>query len=92
VKKSQLLAVMAASVCSLCLGLGRAEAQQPVRPPVQPGVGGNIALLDVSYIFEKLPRFKQMLDEMKADVDRAEQEVKTDRDGIKKLMDRLEGF
>jgi Skp family chaperone for outer membrane proteins len=93
VKKAQLLAVLAASALLLCLpGSDASAQQQPVRQPGHPGAGGNIALLDVSYIFEKLPRFKQMMDEMKADVDRAEQNVKTERDAIKKLADRLEGF
>jgi Skp family chaperone for outer membrane proteins len=92
VKRSLVLAVVAASVLSLSLWGGYASAQQPVRQPVHPGAGGGIAMLDISYIFDKLPRFKQMLEEMKADVDRAEQEVKVERDAIKKLMDRLEGF
>jgi Skp family chaperone for outer membrane proteins len=92
VKRSLVLAMLAASALSLSLLEGYTSAQQPVRPPVHPGASGTIALLDISYIFDKLPRFKQMLEEMKADVDRAEQEVKVERDAIKKLMDRLEGF
>jgi Skp family chaperone for outer membrane proteins len=91
VKRSPFVAVLAASAIVLGLWAGSAAAQVPaVRPPAHPG--GAIVLLDVSYVFEHLPRFKQMMDEMKADVDRAEQDVKTDREAIKKLVDRMEGF
>jgi len=54
--------------------------------------GGNIALIDVKYIFEKHARFKMMMDELKADVERAEAQVKAEQETIKKLAQRLENF
>ncbi len=54
--------------------------------------GGNIALIDVKFIFEKHARFKMMMDDLQADVERAEAQVQAERDAIKKLAERLENF
>jgi Skp family chaperone for outer membrane proteins len=93
VKLSRIMAVTAAS---LLLGLicSEAFAQSPVRPVGSPQAGNppNIALLDVSYIFKNHPRFKGLMEEMKADVDRAESDVNKERDAIRKLMVQLDSF
>ena len=64
--------------------------RQPVAP--QAGGGANIALLDVSYIFKNHPRFKQMMDEMKSDVEGAETSVNKERDTIRKLVEQLDSY
>jgi Skp family chaperone for outer membrane proteins len=95
VKKAQLLATLAASLLLLSLACFDASAQAPppaARPVARPSGAGNIALLDVSYIFEKHVRYKGMMDDMKADVEREENQVKAEREAIKKLMDGLERF
>ena len=71
-KQSRLMAVTAACFLSLSLICSQAFSQSPVRRPVRRkrAAAPNIALLDVSYIFKNHPRFKSMMDEMKADVDR----------------------
>ncbi len=64
-----------------------AAAQAPSRP-----VGPSVALLDVSYIFKNHARFKSMMQDMKADVERAEGQVRSERDAIGKLAERLNEF
>jgi len=92
VKKAHLLAALAASLL-LYLIARHAFAQAPAaRTAVRPAGGSNLALLDVSYIFEKHVRFKGMMDDMKTDVEREENQVKAEREAIKKLADGLERF
>jgi len=88
------MAVMAVSLLSLILIGFEAFAQSPVRAAVSPQMGAtpNIALLDVSYIFKNHPRFKTMMDDMKADVDRAESDVNKERDALRKLAERLDSY
>jgi len=59
--------------------------------PVSTASGGGIsvALLDVSLIFQKHTRFKQMREAMMADVQKAENDAKAERDAIKGLMEQL---
>jgi Skp family chaperone for outer membrane proteins len=87
VKNSCLLATLAAVLSLNCFS-SLAVAQAPSKP----AAGPNIALLDVSYIFKNHARFKGQMEEMKADVERAEQQVKTERDAIGKLAERLQEF
>ncbi|MGD0383218.1 MAG: OmpH family outer membrane protein [Thermoguttaceae bacterium] len=95
-KLTRLMAVTAACLLLLCLISSQVFSQGgvPLRQPVAPqaGAGTNIALLDVSYIFKNLPRFKSMMDEMKADVDGAESNVNKERETIRKLVEQLDTF
>jgi Skp family chaperone for outer membrane proteins len=89
------MALMAASLLSLIVIGSQVFSQGvPTRMGTSPqaGAGPNIALLDVSFIFKNHPRFKSMMDEMKADVDRAEADVNKERDTIRKLVGDLERF
>jgi Skp family chaperone for outer membrane proteins len=60
--------------------------------PATQGAGPRLALLDVSRIFKSHQRFKGMMEDMKADVERAEAQVKTERETITKLAERLQEF
>jgi Skp family chaperone for outer membrane proteins len=88
VKKSHCWAVLAA-VLSLSYFSALAEAQGPA---AQSMAGPRLALLDVSRIFKSHQRFKGMMDDMKADVERAEAHVKSERETIGKLAERLQEF
>jgi Skp family chaperone for outer membrane proteins len=88
VKHSLRWAVLAAVVLSLGYPFSLAVAQAPARP----AGGANIALLDVTYIFKNHARFKRMMEDMKADVERAEQQVKKDKDELTKLAEKLQEF
>ncbi len=87
-KKSHRWAILAAAVATVSYLILPALAQAPVRT----GAAPNIALVDISYIFKNHGRFKGQMDEMKADVQRAETNVKTKRDEITKLAERLQEF
>jgi Skp family chaperone for outer membrane proteins len=62
----------------------------PARQPARTAGGPNVALLDVSYVFDQLPRFKQVMNDMKKDVDNAEAAVKAETQSIQKLTQDLE--
>ena len=87
VKKSCLLAALAA-VVSLGLLTGQGAGQAPVRPIGVPG----IALVDVNYIFKNHPRFKSMMDDLKGDIDRAEQRWKAEAEKIKRDSERINDY
>jgi Skp family chaperone for outer membrane proteins len=92
VKKSLPQAVLVAALLSLSYLSFQAAAQAPVSPGGQQMVGVRLALLDVSRIFKNHARFKGMMQDMKADVERAEAQVKSDREAIGKLAERLQEF
>ncbi len=58
----------------------------------QPAAAPRLALLDVSRVFKNHNRFKGMMEDMKADVQQAENRVKAERDAINKLLERLKDF
>jgi Skp family chaperone for outer membrane proteins len=89
VKKSHLLAALAIVLSFFALGRV-ALAQAPAARPA--AAQQSIALIDVSYIFKNHVRFKGQMEDMKADVERAEQQVKTERDAIQKLGERLQDY
>jgi Skp family chaperone for outer membrane proteins len=82
-------AMLAMVVLSLDCWVSLAVAQQA---PVRPAGGPNIALLDVNFIFKNHARFKGMMEDMKADVERAEARVKADRETISKLAEQMQTF
>ncbi len=89
-KKSHRWAVSAAAVSLGCFFVASlAVAQQG---PAAPATGPRLALLDVSRIFKSHQRFKGMMDDMKADVERAEAQVKGERDAIAQLAERLQEY
>jgi Skp family chaperone for outer membrane proteins len=89
VNKSQGWAGLAAVLlCGFLVSSVLAQA-----PAAQPAAAGpRMALLDVSRIFKSHQRFKGMMDDMKRDVERAETQVKTERETIGKLAERLQEF
>ena len=98
-RKSHLLAVVAAVIVvaagllSMTLSGSDAAAQSPVRPQMRPQVAPPVvALLDVSYVFKKHARLKLQMDEMKKEVDRAENWVRTESETLTKLLEQLKTF
>ena len=86
-KHSLRWAVLAAAVLSLGVLFSPAVAQAPTKPG-----GLNVALLDVTYIFNNHVRFKRMKEEMTADVERATQQMNKEREELKKLAEKLQEF
>ncbi len=92
-KNFQRRAVLVAVVLSAVLAQSPAVAQHPTRTAVRPTRGAPIvALIDVSRIFKSHSRFKAMMDGMKADVARAETQVKSERDAIRKRAEEASSY
>jgi len=90
------MAVSAACLllCAVFATQAFSQGGVPIRQPgpSQAGSAANIALLDVSYIFKNHPHFKQMMEEMKSDVEAAESSVTKERDTIRKLVEQLDSY
>ena len=88
-KKSHRWAILALLV-SFGYLISLAVAQNTSAAPSGQSVAGGprLALIDVTRIFKTHTRFKQMMEEMKRDVQAAENRVKAERDAINKLMQR----
>jgi outer membrane protein len=93
VKKLQWWVILAAgAVVSFAMtSIGSAQ-QRPVAAGTPQSASGGIAVLDVSYVFKNLPRFKAFMEQMQADVAAAETEVKKERDSLKQEFDALEQY
>jgi Skp family chaperone for outer membrane proteins len=91
VRKTPLLAIMAAGVLSFCFVVLQGLAQQPgpARPPVAPaavnGFAGKTVLLDVNYVFKKHARFKQAMDLLKNDADAMDVQMKKEEGQLRNL-------
>ena len=64
----------------------------PVRSaaPARSAGGPTVALLDVSYLFEKLPHFKAYMQQVTDDAQKAQEEVKREEQEIKRLAESAE--
>ncbi|MBN1393945.1 MAG: OmpH family outer membrane protein [Pirellulales bacterium] len=67
-----------------------AQAQRPGQMP--PAAGPRLALIDVTKIFKNHARFKGMMEDMKKDVQQAENWVKNERLAIGKLVEELQTY
>lgn len=91
------ITVRCAAVLACLLGLSlqasqlMAQAPAPRRPAARPS-GGAVAVIDISKIFKDHKRFKKMLDDLKRDVQAAENEVKQDRDLMQKKVEELKRY
>lgn len=86
-----------AAVAALILGLGlvvsRALGQQAVQPGMPAPQGGiTIALLDVNYIYNQHIRFKSSMEQFKADVQRARDEMKKRAESLQAMQEQLRKF
>lgn len=84
-KRISVLLALVATVVLFSLGASRALAQQPQGP-------SGIAVIDVSKIYKNHTRFKEMMTGMEREIQQAEESVRKDRDAIKQLGERLEGY
>lgn len=91
-KKPYRGALLAAAVLSSTFLVNLAAAQQG-QVPMGPGQGAaaapKIALLDVTRVFKEHARFKGRMEEMKAEVTRAEAWAKGERDRLTRLNETL---
>ena len=88
------LGAISALVASLCFSLSTARAQAPggIPPAQPPAAGTRIAFIDVGKIFKNDARFKALMEDMKRDVQGAENLVREERDRIGKLEEDLRTY
>ncbi len=105
VRKSRLLAALAASVVlSLVIGLD-AQAQPAARAPAArapaapaapaaraPAQGQPVALIDVGRVMKSYNRHKIEEDRLKAEMQQAENWVKTERESLRKMLEQLKEY
>lgn len=58
----------------------------------QTASAGNIAVIDIPVIFKNHALFKKQMDELKGEVDAAEQSLTQFRDQMKAMVDELQGY
>ena len=93
-KKSRLVAAMAASVVSLSLiavyvlVAPNAVAQQPARV----GMAPTVALVDVTYIFKNHGRFKSMMEDLKTDMEKTQADWKRQGEAVNKMAENLQNY
>jgi Skp family chaperone for outer membrane proteins len=76
-----------------CIAAENAAAQDSSPPPsARSPAGPAVALLDVGYIFNNCTRFKALMEELKADLERTRAEAKVQRNEIAQLSERLQQF
>jgi Skp family chaperone for outer membrane proteins len=86
VKKSHRWAILAIVVSVGCLiSLAVAQSGNPPANRPQTGTGPRLALIDVSRIFKSHSRFKLQMEELKRNVQAAENKVRQEREEITKL-------
>lgn len=83
-KKYLSLAALVAGLCVASAAAPAAFAQQRSTP--------QVAIIDLAYIFNNHTRFKMMSDELRRDVEAAEQELKNNKAYLQKMAEKLEGF
>lgn len=75
---------LAAGIVACLVQFAAAQAPRPPQP--------TVAIIDMTYIFEKHPGFQARRNSLRAEVEQAEVDVKARQEEIKKLVDRLNDF
>lgn len=81
-KNSLLCATLVAVAPAFHFGAREAAAQR----------GGEVAIIDLTYIFANHTRFKAMTEDMKQEVEAAEDDLKGQKEFLRKMADRLEEY
>jgi Skp family chaperone for outer membrane proteins len=88
VKKTPLLAVMAAGVLTFCFtvqSLAQATGARPAAAPAATGLAGKTVLIDINYIFKKHARFNAMMDQLKNEADALDVQMKKEGAQLRNL-------
>jgi Skp family chaperone for outer membrane proteins len=92
VKKSQVWIALAGGLVLTGFLAAELSAQQGARPAGGTRAGSDIALLDIGVIFKNNTRFKQHMADLQADMQRAEEQMKKERDSLRALSERLNDY
>ena len=91
VKKSPLLAAVAACLLVLALGVALAPAQRP--GPVGPAPGtSRVALVNLNYLFKEHNRFKALMSELEDWAKAEEKQINDERGRIQRRIEEMNGF
>jgi Skp family chaperone for outer membrane proteins len=85
VKKSHLLVALVPIATVLCGALVVFGQQRPAQGP-------SVAILDLTYVFKNHARFQQMSNDMRRDVESAENTLKNERTAYQQLTEKLEQY
>jgi len=92
VKKSRVGVALASCFLVAAVLVAGALAQQRTGPAAGTRVGSDIALIDMGVIFKNHTRFKAHMTDLQADMERAEQQMKKERDSLRALSERLNDY
>ena len=95
VRTSLRLATILAGLLSVLLGAHVAMAQGTARAPAPsapPAAQPTVVVIDIGYIFRNHVRFKQMMEDMKGDLENAEREFEGKRTEIGEMVTGLKRF
>lgn len=71
---------------------GGAAASRPVAPVAPRAAGTNVAVLDISLVFEHFPGFQEQMTKLKAEVDQFEAYLKDEQGKLVKMRDKLADY
>ncbi|MGD0898922.1 MAG: OmpH family outer membrane protein [Thermoguttaceae bacterium] len=93
-KKSYLVAALAAVVAALVAWIGTAGNRVSAQsPPYRPAAAAPpVAVVDIAKIFKAHPRFKAEMEQMKADVDKVKQDFRKEAESLNKMAETLQGY
>jgi Skp family chaperone for outer membrane proteins len=80
------------SLTALVAGLSVVHAAAPLAVAQQRTAAPQVAIIDLAYIFNNHVKFKALSDDLRRDVEAAENELKNNKTALQKLADSLEGF
>lgn len=76
----------------LAQGAGAAGTRAPIAPVAPRPAGTNVAVLDISVVFEHFPAFQEQMTKLKAEVDQFEAFLKEEQSKLVKMRDKLADY
>jgi Skp family chaperone for outer membrane proteins len=65
---------------------------RPAMPVAQRPSGTNVAVIDISLVFEKYPKFQAQMQALKGEVEAFEKKLRVEQEKMTKLRDDLQGY
>lgn len=91
-KKSRVWVALASCFLVTAVFVAGVSAQQRAAPASGTRSGSEIALIDIGVIFKNLTRFKAHMTDLQTDMERAEQQMKKERDSLRALSEQLNAY
>ena len=91
-KKSPVGVALASCFLVSVVFVAGVSGQQRSGPATGTRAGSDIALIDIGVIFKNHTRFKAHMADLQADMERAEQQMKKERDSLRALSEQLNAY